>query len=64
MPGRLLITEILRLVVPLRIAIIGLQSVAQDKLQKSDLWAGALAVIAVGFGADTVKNLFNSVQQR
>jgi hypothetical protein len=64
MPGRLLKTEILRLAVPLAIAIIGLQSVAQDKLQKSDLWSGALAVIAVGFGADAIKNLFTSARQR
>jgi hypothetical protein len=64
MPGRLMMIEIVRLIIPLSVAIIGLQSVAQDKLQKSELWAGALAVIAVGFGADIVKNLYASSRAR
>lgn len=39
--------------------VVGLLAVAQDKLQTLDWFAGMLAVLAIGFGADVIKRMIS-----
>jgi len=56
--------EAIWLFVALFIAIIALISGASDQLLKLDVFSGLVAVFLIGFGADTVKNLFSAGSQK
>ena len=50
--------EGLRLFFALGLAVVALLSGARDQLLKLDIVPGLIAVFLVGFGADSIKNLF------
>jgi hypothetical protein len=49
--------EVVRLIIVLTIALLGLLSGAREQLLKLDLIPAAVAVFLLGFGADSIKNL-------
>ncbi len=49
--------EIVRFLLAFGVALAGIEAGAIDQLRKLDFLAGTIAVIALGFGADSVKNL-------
>jgi hypothetical protein len=49
--------EMIRLVVALLVAVLGLIVGAREKLMALDLFSGLVGVFVLGFGADTVKNI-------
>jgi hypothetical protein len=51
------LVELVRLVIALFIALMGLLAGAREQLLKLDLIPAAIAVFFLGFGADTIKNL-------
>jgi hypothetical protein len=54
--------EVVRLGIALAIALIGLLAGAREKLATLDVVPAAIAVILLGFGADTIKNLISPKQ--
>lgn len=54
--------EGVRLAIVLAIALIGLLAGAREQLSKLDLIPAAIAVLLLGFGADTIKNLLSPKQ--
>lgn len=51
--------EMLRLSIAMGIAIVGLIAGARDQFMKLDTFFGLLAVLVLGFSADTIKNVFS-----
>jgi len=49
--------EIVRFGLAFGVALAGIEAGAIDQLRKLDFLAGTIAVIALGFGADSIKNL-------
>lgn len=49
--------EIMRFLIAFGVALAGIEAGALDQLRKLDFLAGTIAVIALGFGADSIKNL-------
>lgn len=49
--------EIVRFLLAFGVALVGIEAGAIDQLRKLDFLAGTIAVIALGFGADSIKNL-------
>lgn len=56
--------EGVRLAIALAIALIGLLAGAREQLTKLDLIPAAIAVLLLGFGADTIKNLISPKQSQ
>jgi hypothetical protein len=54
--------EVVRLAIALVIALIGLLAGAREKLDTLDVIPAAIALILLGFGADTIKNLISPKQ--
>jgi len=54
--------EVVRLAIALVIALIGLLAGAREKLDILDVLPAAIALILLGFGADTIKNLISPKQ--
>jgi hypothetical protein len=49
--------EIVRFLLAFGVALAGIEAGALDQLRKLDFLAGTIAVVALGFGADSIKNL-------
>ena len=58
------IAEALRFLIAFGVALAGLLSGAVDQLQKLDLVPATLAIIALGFGADSLKNLLTQAPKK
>jgi hypothetical protein len=51
------LVELVRFMLAFGVALAGIEAGAIDQLRKLDFLAGTIAVIALGFGADSIKNL-------
>ncbi len=56
--------EIVRFGLAFGVALAGIEAGAIDQLRKLDFLAGTIAVIALGFGADSIKNLLTQAPKK
>jgi hypothetical protein len=56
--------EIVRFLLAFGVALAGIEAGAIDQLRKLDFLAGTIAVIALGFGADSIKNLLTQAPKK
>jgi hypothetical protein len=56
--------EIVRFMLAFGVALAGIEAGAIDQLRKLDFLAGTIAVIALGFGADSIKNLLTQAPKK
>jgi hypothetical protein len=56
--------EIVRFLLAFGVALAGIEAGALDQLRKLDFLAGTIAVIGLGFGADSVKNLLSQTPKK
>ncbi len=64
-PGRSRVwVEIVRFMLAFGVALAGIEAGALDQLRKLDFLAGTIAVVALGFGADSIKNLLTQAPKK
>jgi hypothetical protein len=64
-PGRSRVwVEIVRFLLAFGVALAGIEAGALDQLRKLDFLAGTIAVVALGFGADSIKNLLTQTPKK
>jgi len=56
--------EIVRFLLAFGVALAGIEAGAIDQLRKLDFLAGTIAVVALGFGADSIKNLLTQAPKK
>ncbi|KAA6461037.1 hypothetical protein DYQ86_12280 [Acidobacteria bacterium AB60] len=56
--------EIVRFLLAFGVALAGIEAGAIDQLRKLDFLAGTIAVVALGFGADSIKNLLTQTPKK
>ena len=56
--------EIVRFLLAFGVALAGIEAGALDQLRKLDFLAGTIAVVALGFGADSIKNLLTQAPKK
>jgi hypothetical protein len=58
------VVELVRFTLAFGVALAGIEAGAIDQLRKLDFLAGTIAVIALGFGADSIKNLLTQAPKK
>ncbi len=58
------LAEAVRFLIAFGVALAGLLSGALQQLEKLDFLPAMIAVLAIGFGADTIKNLFTQTSKK
>jgi hypothetical protein len=58
------VVELVRFTLAFGVALVGIEAGAIDQLRKLDFLAGTIAVIALGFGADSIKNLLTQAPKK
>jgi hypothetical protein len=58
------LVELVRFMLAFGVALAGIEAGAIDQLRKLDFLAGTIAVIALGFGADSIKNLLTQAPKK